>query len=259
MEEVENDSGMFYSKYERKEGLFTRIVINNWKNGGVQMKTKPKRVPTRKILDILEEMYPDAHCELDFRNPFELLIATILSAQSTDRQVNKVTKSLFEKFPTPQDFLKMTEDELAEHIRGLGLFRNKSKNILKTCRILVEQYDGQVPDERELLEKLPGVGRKTANVVLSNAFGIPALAVDTHVQRVSNRLALADSNNPLETEKQLMKRVPRAEWSDTHHRIIWHGRRVCSARNPKCTACELLPYCWYGRNEQNKQKIISRR
>jgi len=211
---------------------------------------KPKRVPTRKILDTLAELYPDAHCELDYRNPFELLIATILSAQSTDRQVNKVTQNLFARFPTPESFLTLTEEELAEHIRGLGLFRNKSKNILETCRILVEKYGGEVPQEREKLEALPGVGRKTANVVLSNAFGIPALAVDTHVHRVSNRLALADSTTPLETEKQLMKRVPRAEWSDTHHRIIWHGRRVCSARNPKCHQCALLPHCWYGKKER---------
>jgi endonuclease III len=209
---------------------------------------KPKRVPTRKILDTLGKMYPDAHCELNYRNPFELLIATILSAQSTDRQVNKVTEKLFQKYPTPEAFLQLTEEELAEHIRGLGLFRNKSKNILKTCKILVDRYDGQVPAERKKLEELPGVGRKTANVVLSNAFGIPALAVDTHVQRVANRLALADSDHPLETERQLMKRVPRAEWTDTHHRIIWHGRRVCSARNPKCSICDLSPFCWYGKN-----------
>ncbi|TCS92849.1 endonuclease III [Hazenella coriacea] len=212
------------------------------------MKPKPKRVATRKILDSLAEMYPDAHCELDFRNPFELLIATILSAQSTDRQVNKVTKGLFEKFPTPQAILTITVEELADHIRGLGLFRNKSKNIMKTCEILVDKYDGEVPQNRKDLEALPGVGRKTANVVLSNAFGVPALAVDTHVQRVSNRLALADSENPLEVERQLMKKVPRAEWSDTHHQLIWHGRRICSARNPKCSNCDLLSYCWYGKN-----------
>lgn len=201
------------------------------------------RVPIRKIMDTLAAMYPDAHCELRFRNPFELLIATILSAQSTDRQVNKVTERLFAKYPTPQDFLSLSEEELAEEIRGLGLYRNKSKNILQTCRILVEQYGGEVPAEREALEKLPGVGRKTANVVLSNAFGIPALAVDTHVHRVSNRLGLATSNNPLETEKQLTRRIPREEWSIAHHRLIWHGRRICSARNPKCGICELAPYC----------------
>lgn len=209
---------------------------------------KTGRVPTRKIMDTLAAMYPDAHCELNFRNPFELLIATILSAQSTDRQVNKVTERLFKKYPTPQDFLSLSEEELAEEIRGLGLYRNKSKNILQTCRILVEQYQGEVPADREALEKLPGVGRKTANVVLSNAFGVPALAVDTHVHRVSNRLGLADSRTPLETEKQLTRRIPRKEWSIAHHRLIWHGRRICSARNPKCGICDLSSYCRFAKN-----------
>jgi endonuclease III len=213
-------------------------------------RSKPKRVPTQKILSMLAKMYPDAHCELHFRNPFELLIATMLSAQSTDRQVNQVTEVLFAKFPTVEAMSTLTEEELAQYIRRLGLFRNKSKNIRKTCQILVERYGGEVPRQRVLLEALPGVGRKTANVVLSNAFAIPALAVDTHVQRVSNRLALADSKNVLEIEQQLMKRIPRQEWSDTHHRLIWHGRRVCSARNPKCSVCDLVPYCWYGQNER---------
>lgn len=211
-------------------------------------KQKPKRVQTRKILDTLAALYPDAHCELHFRNPFELLIATILSAQSTDRQVNIVTEKLFAKYPTPEAFLPLTEEELAEEIRGLGLFRNKSRNILLTCQILVDKHGGKVPEGRKELEALPGVGRKTANVVLSNAFDVPALAVDTHVLRVSNRLALADSKNPLETEKQLTRRIPRKEWTLTHHRLIWHGRRVCSARKPKCVQCDLHPYCWYGQN-----------
>lgn len=206
---------------------------------------KPKRIPTKRILSILKEMYPDAHCELNYRNPFELLIATILSAQSTDRQVNLLTKDLFAQFPTPEAFLTLSADQLAEHIHGLGLYRNKSKNILATCRILVEQYGGEVPREREKLEALPGVGRKTANVVLSNAFGVPALAVDTHVHRVANRLALADSENPLETERQLCKRVPKKDWSDTHHQLIWHGRRRCTARRPKCEQCDLSSFCWY--------------
>lgn len=212
------------------------------------MKPKPKRVQTSKILETLARMYPDAHCELDFRNPFELLIATILSAQSTDKQVNKVTKPLFEKYPTPEKMLTLSEEELAEYIRGLGLYRNKSKNIRMTCQILVDKYQGKVPNNRKQLEELPGVGRKTANVVLSNAFGIPALAVDTHVHRVANRLALADSNQPLETEKQLLRKIPRKKWSDTHHQLIWHGRRICSARRPKCEICDLYPYCWYGKN-----------
>jgi endonuclease III len=212
--------------------------------------SKPKRVPVRKILRVLAKMYPDAHCELHFHNPFQLLIATMLSAQSTDRQVNQVTKDLFAKFPTPEAMSTLSEEELAEYIRRLGLFRSKSKNIRKTCQILIERYGGKVPQQRACLEALPGVGRKTANVVLSNAFGVPALAVDTHVQRVSNRLALADSEHVLETEQQLMKQIPRQEWSDTHHRLIWHGRRVCSARNPKCSICDLSPYCWYGKNKQ---------
>ncbi|PTX60703.1 DNA-(apurinic or apyrimidinic site) lyase /endonuclease III [Melghirimyces profundicolus] len=223
------------------------------------MKEKPKRVPTRKILDTLADMYPDAHCELNYRNPFELLIATILSAQSTDRQVNIVTDKLFAKYPGPEEILQLTEEELAEEIRGLGLYRNKSRNILATCQILVEKYNGKVPAQREALEELPGVGRKTANVVLSNAFGVPALAVDTHVQRVSNRLALADSSNPLETEKQLTKRIPRKEWTITHHRLIWHGRRICTARNPKCERCDLFPCCWYGKNRNQEEPLTKSR
>lgn len=202
-----------------------------------------KEASTMKITKKLREMYPEAQCELCFQNPFELLIATILSAQSTDRQVNKVTKGLFERFPTPFDFLKLTEESLAEHIRGLGLFRNKSKSILKTCQILVEQYGGQVPQTREELEQLPGVGRKTANVVLSNAFGVPALAVDTHVYRVANRLNLAKAKNVWETEQQLIDQIPESSWIDLHHQLIWHGRRLCHARNPKCAECILSENC----------------
>lgn len=202
-----------------------------------------KKTNYTTIMKKLEEMYPEAHCELNFRNPFELLIATILSAQSTDRQVNKVTQPLFEHFPTPFDFLRLSEEGLAQYIRGLGLFRNKSKNILKTCHILVNQYDGHVPQSREELEQLPGVGRKTANVVLSNAFAIPALAVDTHVYRVANRLCLAKSKNVLETERQLLSVVPESKWIDMHHQLIWHGRRLCHARNPKCSKCALQEEC----------------
>lgn len=213
------------------------------------------RVATKKILDTLADMYPDAHCELEYETPFQLLIATILSAQSTDVQVNKVTKGLFAKYPTAEAMLQLSEEELANEIRMLGLFRNKSKNIHQTCKILMDQYDGQVPIEREALEKLPGVGRKTASVVLSNAFGIPALAVDTHVQRVANRLALVKSQTPLETERQLTKKIPKKKWLDTHHQLIWHGRRLCVARKPKCPMCDLLSYCKYG--QANIDKVTS--
>jgi endonuclease-3 len=213
------------------------------------------RVSAKKILAILAEMYPDARCELEFSSPFQLLIATILSAQSTDVQVNKVTKGLFARYPTAEAMMKLSEQELAEEIKMLGLFRNKSKNIAQTCRILVEKYDGQVPEDREALEALPGVGRKTASVVLSNAFGIPALAVDTHVQRVSNRLKLVNSKTPLETERQLTKKVPKSKWLDTHHQLIWHGRRLCTARNPKCSRCDLFSYCAYA--QANIDKVVT--
>ncbi|OUM86079.1 MAG: endonuclease III [Bacillus thermozeamaize] len=209
-----------------------------------------RSVRTKKILNILEQTYPDAHCELNYRNPFELLIATILSAQSTDQRVNEVTAELFQKYPTPESFLTLSQEELAAEIRGIGLYRNKSKNILKTCRILVEEYNGQVPSDREALESLPGVGRKTANVVLSNAFGVPAIAVDTHVFRVANRLGLADSDDVRETEEQLMRRIPKTKWSQAHHWLIWHGRRICHARNPQCHRCPLLEVCRYGQQRK---------
>lgn len=221
-----------------------------------QTKKKPasKRVPVEQILDSLYQLYPDAHCELNFRTPFELLIATILSAQCTDKRVNEITAPLFEKYNKPEDFLTLTQEEMEELIKGLGLYKNKSKNILETCRILYEKYNGEVPRTHAELEALPGVGRKTANVVLSNAFGIPAIAVDTHVFRVGNRLGLAKSDNVDETERQLMKRIPKEKWSDAHHWLIWHGRRVCAARNPKCSECTLSDMCVYAKAEAKKQK-----
>ena len=209
----------------------------------------PNRVPTTKILTILKELYPNAHCELLFRNAFELLIATILSAQATDKKVNQITPSLFLKYKSPKDFMGLSQEQLEQEIKQIGLYKSKSKNILETAKILVEKYNGEVPRNREDLESLPGVGRKTANVVLSNAFHIPALAVDTHVFRVSNRIGLAKSNNVLETEYQLLKRIPRKLWTDAHHWLIWHGRRICEARNPKCEICPLAPYCQYGKQK----------
>lgn len=195
------------------------------------------------FFEILENTYPEAHCELNFSTPFELLVATILSAQATDKKVNQVTKKLFQKYNKPENFVKLTQTELEQEIKEIGLYRNKAKNILATSRILVDQYQGQVPADLNALTQLPGVGRKTANVVLSNAFGIPALAVDTHVLRVSNRLGLASSSNPEAVEKQLMSLIPREKWSQAHHLLIWHGRRICSARNPKCPECPLNSHC----------------
>lgn len=199
----------------------------------------------KDVLKILSELYPDAKSELNYTNPFELLISTILAAQCTDKRVNMITKKIYKEYKTPYDFLQLSEEELGDMIRSCGFYRNKSKNILGTCRILVDEYNGKVPNEREELMKLPGVGRKTANVVLSNAFGKNAIAVDTHVFRVSNRIGLANSDNVDETEKDLMKNIKEKYWSDAHHWLIFHGRRICKARRPKCEICPLNKYCQY--------------
>lgn len=198
-----------------------------------------------KILDELRNRYPEAKCELDHVNAFELLVATILSAQTTDKNVNKVTPRLFANYKTPYDFLSLSQEELEGIIKEIGLYRNKAKNILLMCRQLIERHNGEVPSSMEELTELAGVGRKTANVVLSNAFGIPALAVDTHVFRVSNRIGLANSNNVENTEIQLMNNIPREDWSEAHHLLIWHGRRTCEARKPKCEICPISEYCDY--------------
>ncbi|MFA5536498.1 MAG: endonuclease III [Bacillota bacterium] len=204
-----------------------------------------KRKRQKQILQELAVVYAEATTALEFKNPFELLIATILAAQSTDRQVNSITGSLFEKYPNPQSFAQLTPEILAEDIKGVGLFRNKSRHIVATSRELLLRHQGQVPSTREELEKLPGVGRKTANVVLSVAFNQPALAVDTHVFRVANRLGLARAKNPLETEKQLCAIIPEDLWGQAHHWLIYHGRQVCKARNPLCNECVLAEYCDY--------------
>jgi len=201
----------------------------------------PQKV--QAILHLLELTYPDAHCELNFTSPFELLIATMLSAQATDKKVNQVTDKLFQHYKTPEDFCALTQKELENLIKEIGLYHNKAKNILATCRILVDKYDGKVPATMEDLTELPGVGRKTANVVLSNAFNIPALAVDTHVARVSNRLGLASGSNPDLIEEQLKRVIPSSQWIQAHHWLIWHGRRLCAARSPKCPECPLNHLC----------------
>jgi endonuclease-3 len=203
----------------------------------------------RRTLDTLAEMFPDARCELNHRNPFELLIAVVLSAQCTDETVNKVTETLFEKYKSPQDYLNVPLEELENDIRRIGLFRNKAANIQKLCRMLLDRYGGEVPREHEALTELPGVGRKTANVVVSNAFGVPAIAVDTHVERVSKRLGAAKPDDTvLEVEKKLMKLVPRDEWTITHHRLIFFGRYHCKAQNPKCEVCPFLDQCKEGKS-----------
>lgn len=196
-----------------------------------------------KQLEILEETYRGAKPELKFGNPFELLIAVILSAQCTDKRVNITTERLFKKAATPEAILALGLSGLEEEIKDCGLFRNKAKNIMATCRTLVEEFGGEVPADYDVLLKLPGVGRKTANVVTSVAFGRPAIAVDTHVFRIANRLKLAVGETPLAVEKGLMKVIPREKWSAAHHWLIYHGRRVCKANRPLCGECPLADVC----------------
>ncbi len=207
---------------------------------------------TKAILDILKEDYPDAKCELNHESPFQLLVATILSAQTTDKKVNEVTETLFRDYPDLDAFLTLSVEELEERIKQIGLYRSKAKNLIMMCNQLKDKFNGEVPKTMEEITSLAGAGRKTANVVLSNAFGVPSIAVDTHVFRVSNRLGMADSDNVLEVEKQLQKELPKREWSLTHHLLIFHGRRCCIARNPKCEICNLTNYCKYYKELKKK-------
>lgn len=192
-----------------------------------------------QVLEALRGLYPQARPELNFANPFETLIATILSAQCTDRRVNLVTARLFPKYPDAFAMAKLTPEALEPMIRECGLYRNKAKNIVAACRALAEQYGGEVPNTREALMKLPGVGQKTAGVVLLAAFGDDQIPVDTHVFRVSRRIGLADGNTPEKVEAQLRDLLDREIWSLGHHLIIWHGRRCCHARKPECERCPL--------------------
>jgi endonuclease-3 len=204
---------------------------------------KPAQVET--LFARLQAADPHPVSELHYRNPFELLVAVVLSAQATDAGVNKATPALFAAAPTPQAMARLTEDQVAELIRTIGLYRTKARNVVALSRALVEQHRGAVPSSREALEALPGVGRKTANVVLNVAFGQPTLAVDTHVLRVANRLGLARSDKPLEVEKALLALVPAAYAQDAHHWLILHGRHVCKARQPECWRCALIDLCPY--------------
>ena len=198
-----------------------------------------------KILKKLEAMYPDAHCELYHQGPYQLLVATILSAQCTDKRVNMVTPPLFKAAPTPKAMLELGEKRLMAIIKSCGFYRTKAKNILKTSQLLLEKFGGEVPRTQEELIQLPSVGRKTANVVLYNAYGIAAIAVDTHVFRVSQRLGLAKGKTPEQIEQQLMKVFAKQDWGKAHHLLIFHGRYHCSARRPKCETCPLTTECQY--------------
>jgi endonuclease-3 len=199
---------------------------------------------TGNILRRLKTAYPDAHCELHYANPLQLLVATILSAQCTDKRVNLVTPALFQKYPTARDFAQAPAGDLETDIKSTGFYRNKAKNIQGACRALVEKHGGEVPRDMAQLVQLDGVGRKTANVVLGNAFGLAqGVVVDTHVARVAGRLELSRNTAPEKIEADLQKLVPRADWTLVSHLLIWHGRRRCGARNPDCAGCEIKGLC----------------
>lgn len=204
-----------------------------------------KKEIIKKILDILEETYPEAECALDHKNIFQLLIAVVLSAQTTDKAVNLITPALFDKFPTPESLAGAELSEVEECIKRIGMYHQKAKNIIALSGILNEKHGGEVPADYEMLTALPGVGRKTANVVLSVGFGEQRIAVDTHVFRVANRIGLAKGADVLKTELALMENIPEPRWTKTHHSLIFHGRNICHARKPDCVSCPVNELCEY--------------
>lgn len=207
-----------------------------------------------EMIDVIADMFPNAECELKHDNAFELTIAVLLSAQCTDNLVNKVTRTLFQKYKIPQDYLNVDIEELQNDIRSIGLYRNKAKNIQKLCQSLLEQFNGQIPSTHKELESLAGVGRKTANVVMSVAFDEPSLAVDTHVERVSKRLGINRwKDNVTQVEDRLCSIIPKERWSRSHHQLIFFGRYHCLARKPKCDICPLLDDCREGQKRMKAQ------
>lgn len=199
----------------------------------------------KEVLDILEETYPEAECALHHQNVFQLIVAVALSAQTTDKSVNVVTPALFERYPDADALAAADVEEVSEYIKRIGMYKTKAKNIVGMARKLVSDYDGQVPEDYDALVSLPGVGRKTANVVLSVGFGHQRIAVDTHVFRVANRIGLVHEKDVLKTELSLMERIPEERWSRTHHSLIFHGRQCCDARKPKCDDCPINTLCEY--------------
>jgi len=209
------------------------------------MRKRLKENEIQEALVLLEEMHPEAACALDHRSRFELIVAVVLSAQTTDVSVNKVTPSLFEKYPDAHALACADPGDISEIIHTIGLYKNKSVNIVKLAAKICDEFGGEVPGSFDELVSLPGVGRKTANVVLAEAFGVPAIAVDTHVFRVSNRIGIANAKDVEKTEEQLRKRIPEEQWIRAHHLLIFHGRKICHARKPDCDACKLSQICLY--------------
>ncbi|MGP1567917.1 MAG: endonuclease III [Peptoanaerobacter stomatis] len=207
----------------------------------------------KAIIEILKEMYPDATCELNHNTPYELLVATILSAQSTDKRVNIVTKDLFKVADTPEKMVNLGEEKLKEYIRTIGFFNTKSKNLISMSRDLIQKYNSKVPKTMEELTSLAGVGRKTANVVMSNCFKVPAIAVDTHVFRLAHRLGFSKEEDVYKVELDLQKKIAKKDWTLAHHMLIFHGRYTCKAKNPLCEKCNLKEYCLYYKNILKKK------
>lgn len=207
---------------------------------------------TKEVLDILDKTYPDAKCELNHTSPFELLVATILSAQCTDVRVNSITKDMFKKYNTPYDYVELGTVELEKIIKSCGFYRNKAKSIIGASKQIIENFDSEVPTTIKELMTLPGVGKKTANVVASTCFGVPAIAVDTHVFRLSNRIGFVDEKNVEDTEDALQRKIDKNMWTKAHHLLIFHGRRTCKARSPICEECGIKSYCkYYLKGENN--------
>ncbi|WBW49469.1 endonuclease III [Peptoniphilus equinus] len=200
-----------------------------------------------EVLDLLEVLHPDAHCELNHNTPYELLVATILSAQCTDVRVNQVTPALFAEADTPEAMVALGESRLKELIRTCGFYNNKAANILNASASIITSYGGEVPQTIEELTTLAGVGKKTANVVASNCFGVPAIAVDTHVGRLANRIGFCDEKDPLKIEAKLEQKIDKSRWTQAHHTLIFHGRRICTARKPHCEDCTITHYCYHYR------------
>jgi len=211
--------------------------------GGRRLSQAQRRELARKVVETLRRLYPDAKCSLEYRTPLQLLIATILSAQCTDERVNQVTPALFGRFRTAADFAQADSRELEKYIRSTGFYRAKARNIIACCRALVEKYGGELPRTLEELTQLPGVGRKTANVVLGTIWGVPGIVVDTHVRRLARRMGLTHHTDPDKIERDLVELIPQEEWVAFGHRMIYHGRQVCLARNPKCEICALNSFC----------------
>jgi len=208
-----------------------------------------KKEAVNRIIEELDRLYPDAGCSLTYQTPLQLLIATQLAAQCTDERVNIVTKDLFRKYKSAEDFANAGLKTLEQDIRSTGFYRNKARNIKECCRMIIERYNGEVPGSMEELLTLPGVGRKTANVILGNIYNIPGIVVDTHAKRLSNRLGLTKEQDPTKIEFDLMKVIPRERWTKFSNQLVFHGRAVCKARKPNCEECTIMPYCVYGRKK----------